>query len=337
MAEPETGTTIVASYVFQFKVDYEQSQQLPIHKAIYSGHLWRIMCYPRGDTEDDKGEYISVYLEHMSKSTSVGAIFDIFIIGRDGKSPTWDTSKISRTLQTFEINGDKDQRDCWGWSQFVKETILEQDYLTGRHFTIVCTIMIIDDSPPIAVPPPDIGTHLSRLLDHADRTDVSFVVDDETFRGHRAVLAARSPVFRAELFGSMSEATMTSITLHDITPATFKVMLRFIYTDELPGEDEPADSSVEMFQDLLAAADRYALDRLKIICTQKLWEKVSVDTVATILACAETYNCQALKNKCISFFVADENFKEAMFTDGYALLVPKFPSITAELKRRVRA
>ncbi|XP_020195937.1 BTB/POZ and MATH domain-containing protein 1-like [Aegilops tauschii subsp. strangulata] len=282
MAEPETETTIMASCVFQFKVDYEQSKQLPIDKAICSdivsagGHLWRIRCYPRGDAEDGKGEYISVYLEHMSKSRSVGAIFDIFIIGRDGKPPMWDISNVSRTLQTFEINGDKDQRDCWGWSQFIKETILEEDYLTGRHFTIVCTIMIIDDMP-IVVPPPDIGTHLGRLLGHADGTDVSFVVDDETFRAHRAVLAARSPVLRVELFGSMSEAIMSSITLHDITPATFKVMLRFIYTDELPGEDEPTDSSVEMFQDLLAAADRYGLDRLKVICAQKLWEKVSVD------------------------------------------------------------
>jgi speckle-type POZ protein len=61
------------------------------------------------------------------------------------------------------------------------------------------------------------------------------------------VLAARSPVFRAKLFGSMAEATMSSITLHDIAPATFKVMLRFIYTDEFPGEDELVDPSVEMF------------------------------------------------------------------------------------------
>jgi speckle-type POZ protein len=166
---------------------------------------------------------------------------------------------------------------------------------------------------------------------------VSFVVGDDTFPAHRAVLAARSPVFRAELFGSMAEATMPSITLHDITPATFKVMLRFIYTDEVPIEDGPKDSSIDMFQNLLAAADRYALDRLKFICAQKLWDKVSVDTVATILACAETYNCHELKSKCIDFFVLEENFKEAVFTDGYVALVVKFPLIAAELKKRVRA
>jgi speckle-type POZ protein len=149
------------------------------------------------------------------------------------------------------------------------------------------------------------------------------------------VLAARSPVFRAELFGSMAEATMPSITLHDIAPATFKVMLRFIYTDEFPGEDELVDPSVEMFQDLLAAADRYALDRLKLMCAQKLWDNVTVHTVATILACAETYNCPNLKNECFNFFALENNFKKAVFTDGFAMLVQKFPLITGELRKRV--
>ncbi|XBJ22908.1 hypothetical protein VPH35_001210 [Triticum aestivum] len=147
----------------------------------------------------------------------------------------------------------------------------------------------------------------------------SFIVDGETFHAHRAVLAAHSPAFRAELFNSMSKATMSSITLHDITPETFKVMLWFIYTDELPMEDEHEDSSTEMFQDLFAAAD----------------QKVSVDIVATILASAETYNCQELKNKCIDFFVVEENCKKAMFTYGYVLMVLKSIEIIVELKNRI--
>jgi speckle-type POZ protein len=224
----------------------------------------------------------------------------------------------------------------WGWSKFIKVTTLETDYVIEGHITFLCGIVVIHDSP-IPVPPSDIGIHLGRLLDHMDGTDVSFTIDGETFRAHRAVLAARSPVFRAELFGPMAEATMTSITLQEIAPATFKVMLRFIYTDALPGEDELGDPSADILQDLLAAADRYALDRLKLMCAQKLWDKVSTDTVATTLACAETYNCPELKSKCIDFLAVDENFKKAAFTDGYALLVLKFPSITAELRKRFMA
>jgi speckle-type POZ protein len=247
------------------------------------------------------------------------------MIGRDGKPFT------SRIWKTFGISGDG---NSGGWYKFMKLADVEKNFLTEGHITLTCTIKVMNDSA-ISVPPSDIGTHLGRLLEHTDGTDVSFIVDGEKFPAHRAVLAARSPVFRAELFGSMAEAAMPYITLHDIAPATFKAMLRFIYTDELPPEAEPEDSSIEMFQNLLAAADRYALDRLKFICAQNLWDKVSVHTVASILACAETYNCHELKNKCFDFFVLEENFKEAIFTDGYGLLVLNFPSVTAELKRRV--
>ncbi|KAM0857735.1 hypothetical protein ACQ4PT_048285 [Festuca glaucescens] len=276
MSEPDARTTILGSSVFQFRVDYEQSKQLPLGEAVHSdvvsagGHLWRIEFCPRGETDEDNGEYTSIFLGNMSNSRSVKAIFEAFV-------------------------------------------------------------------SPIPVPPSDIVTHLGRLLDQTDGTDVSFIIDNETFPAHRAVLSARSPVFKAELFGSMAESTMSSITLHGITPATFKTMLRFIYTDELPAEDKHQDSSTEMVQNLLAAADRYALDRLKFICAQKLWDEVSVDTVAAILGFAETYNCQELKNKCIDFFAVEKNFKQVMFTDGYAMLLLKFPLIIAELKKRVGA
>jgi len=95
------------------------------------------------------------------------------------------------------------------------------------------------------VPPPsNLASHLGHLLDCSLGTDVSFIVGSETFPAHRAVLAARSPVFSAELFGPMADATMPSITLQDIHPAAFKVMLRFMYTDALPPDDELGDSPV---------------------------------------------------------------------------------------------
>jgi speckle-type POZ protein len=40
----------------------------------------------------------------------------------------------------------------------------------------------------------------------------------------------------------LAEAKMPHITLHDITSATFKVMLQFMYPDSLPGDYELGDA-----------------------------------------------------------------------------------------------
>nr|CAB3483547.1 unnamed protein product [Digitaria exilis] len=170
--------------------------------------------------------------------------------------------------------------------------------------------------------------------DGTDGKDVSFLVDGETFRAHRAVLAARSPVFQAELLGSMAEAAMPCITLHDISPATFKAMLQFIYTDVLPEDHDLGGDPAEMFELLLVAADRFALDRLKLLCAQKLWENVSLDTVGDVLACAEIYNCPELKNKCIEFVVADKNFRHVVLTESFMQLGQRFPSLIAEVREK---
>uniref|UniRef100_A0A0A9FQR7 BTB domain-containing protein n=1 Tax=Arundo donax TaxID=35708 RepID=A0A0A9FQR7_ARUDO len=195
--------------------------------------------------------------------------------------------------------------------------------------------MVVNDMS-IPVPPSDIRKHLGTLLDSTDGKDVSFIIDSETFHAHRAMLAARSPVFRAELLGSMAEATMSSITLHGIAPATFRVMLQFIYTDALPRDNKLGDSPSEMMQHLLAAADRYALDGLKLMCARKLWEGVSVDTVASTLACAEMYNCLELKNRCIELFAIEKNFKKAVLTPDFIQLGQQFPSIIDELREKAR-
>lgn len=96
-----------------------------------------------------------------------------------------------------------------------------------------------------------------------------------------------------------------------------------MYTDTLPADDELGASPLtEVFQDLLAMADRYALDRLKLICARKLWENLSTENVyvGATLACAETYNCPELKKKCITFVAKDENLKKTVLTDGFLQL-----------------
>lgn len=67
--------------------------------------------------------------------------------------------------------------------------------------------------------------------------------------------------------------------------------------------------STLMAQHLLAAADRYALERLKLLCETKLCEDVAINTVATTLALAEQHHCHQLKAVCLKFIALPENLR----------------------------
>ena len=336
--EAQTTTIMDSpSVVVKFKINYEQTKHLAAGHAVNSdaisagGHIWRINFYPHGaqETPEEGRDNPSIFLELLRKSrnTWVKAIFTTSIKNKDGKAFKFESSWSFPSERYFDI---------LQLFQFGSHTDMVNNYVEDGHIKFVCTIVVLQSNSVIPVPLSNIGKHMGTLLDSMDGMDVSFVIGGETFHAHRFVLAARSPVFKAELFGSMVEATtMTPITLHEIAPATFKLMLQFMYTDALPGDEELGNTPIKTLWDLLAAADRYALDRLKLLCAQKLWEDVSVDTVASTLACAKMYNCPELKDMCIDFFAEANNFKAAVLTDGFAKLVQQFPSIISELRERI--
>ncbi|XP_039855416.1 BTB/POZ and MATH domain-containing protein 2-like [Panicum virgatum] len=326
------------SFTHQFKLNFEETKHVAIDHVVCSGdisaggHLWRIECFPRGRRKKkDEAEHLSLFLNHLSEADDALAVFEAFVMvdDRDGASSSSSHRKRCAHIYTPKGSSKSDR----GWPLFVERSVLGSLCLTDGSFVITCVVKILrlalDD-----VPPSDIRSQLGALLDSADGSDVSFAVGGEEFPAHRAVLAARSPVFKAQLLGSMADAKMASIVLHDIAPATFKLMLRFIYTDTFPA-DGLLTTATENLRDLLAAADRYALDRLKLLCARKLWDVVSTETIATILACAETYNCPELRKKCVNFFADEKNFKKAVLTDGFVQLVQKFPSVLGELRVKV--
>ncbi|CAL5005162.1 unnamed protein product [Urochloa decumbens] len=221
-----------------------------------------------------------------------------------------------------------------GWSQFIAVPHLEENNVKNGRICLVCAIMLVNDSS-IPMPPSDLGDHLGALLDSADGTDVSFFIGGQTFQAHRTVLAARSLVFRAELLGSMAESTMSSITLQDIAPETFKLMLQFIYTDAFPEDHELGDPAmrIKTLMLLLAAADRYALGRLKLLCAKRLWDNMALTSVAGTLAFADKHNCPELKEKCLDFIVTSGT--RVFLTDGYIGLGVKHPHLIAELQQKI--
>ncbi|XP_066357881.1 BTB/POZ and MATH domain-containing protein 1-like [Miscanthus floridulus] len=213
-----------------------------------------------------------------------------------------------------------------GFDGFVKwKDLHESGALKDDRFTIRCEITAIrdwpepddnDDGAPVStvvVPPSDLHQQLSDLLwKQKHGADVVIDVAGETFEAHGWLLAARSPVLEAELLALTSSgkkekekekegAARRVMKIKGMELKVFKAMLHFMYTDALPQELEQDGDGVEMARGLLAAAHRYKLERLKLMCEEALCRRIDVGTVAATLVAAEEHGCQALKAACLEF------------------------------------
>ncbi|CAO2146562.1 unnamed protein product [Urochloa humidicola] len=260
-----------------------------------------------------------------------------------------------------------------GWSEkhiskFIKRKALEKSpYLFKDCFRVRCDITVITKSsvaptrpvvvvpPPdniavskkaakkeedaaperfVVVPPPNMHHHLAHLLSSGEGADVTIEADGEMFRAHSSILAARSPVFKAELLRMTEEGTSSScMTIKDIEARVLNALLHFVYTDSLPDIDK--GESMVMAQHLLVAADRYDLERLKLICEDKLCSYIGTTSIGTILALAEQHGCDGLKKACIKFLMSGSNLKAAIATDGFDRLANICPSVLKELLAKV--
>ncbi|VAH72540.1 unnamed protein product [Triticum turgidum subsp. durum] len=187
-----------------------------------------------------------------------------------------------------------------------------------------------------AVPPPTISGDLLMLLfasmsksesvKHVMRPDVTFIVEQTEIHAHKLVLSVRSPVFAAEFRWHMDESIIIRVDDDDgMSASTFRAMLRFIYTDELPvkpnndrmilkSEDKHAAWRYEaMVRDLLVAADRYDLQRLRLLCEKVLAEGMDDKSVIpTLMVVHGRYNCRQLEDLCIKYIASHPNVYSAL-------------------------
>ncbi|KAJ1269241.1 hypothetical protein BS78_07G195800 [Paspalum vaginatum] len=232
MAPSETTVVGSTSAVVEFKVDYKQAKQLAAvgnlveSEAISTGRqTWRIYFTCTTQIRNGKAlEMFAVFLRPNPMSMpscfrGAKTMFHALLDAKTGMINAAWSKPLSRMCCA-----------SWKLDRAGGTDVVSKQWAKDGQLKFLCSIVV----NYIPAPPSDICEHLGTLLDTTDGTDVSFTIDGEVFQAHRAMLAARSPVFRAELLGSMSEAKMTSINLLDIAPATFKAMLRYMYTDALP-------------------------------------------------------------------------------------------------------
>lgn len=346
-----TSVTETVNGEHDFRISgYSLSKGIGIGKYVASdtfmvgGYSWAIYFYPDGKSLEDNATYVSLFIALASEGSDVRALFELTLLDQSGRERHKVHSHFGRALEsgpyTLKYRG-----SMWGYKRFFKRSALEtSDYLKDDCLQVHCCVGVVKsrtEGPKtysIHVPPSDIGQQFGQLLECGKGTDVCFQVKDETFSAHKLVLAARSPVFRAQLFGPMKDQNTRCIIVEDIEPPVFKALLHFMYWDSLPDMEEVAGPGMNtkwattlMSQHLLAAADRYGLDRLRVLCETTLCQDVAINTVATTLALAEHHHCHQLKSVCLKFVASPENLRAVMQTDGFDYLKESCPHVLTEL------
>ncbi|KAL6659232.1 hypothetical protein ACP70R_003272 [Stipagrostis hirtigluma subsp. patula] len=298
------------------------------------GHDWSIRFYPQGNRAEENQEYVTLGIELNSKlvqGTKVRVLCGIGLVD----PITSVSSRFAKKPSVFSS-----ERIFWHTKGFKKSQLEAPRYLQDDRLVIECDITVMLGMPvlepkamyEIQVPPSDLSDNLGKLLETRDGADVIFKVKGEIYHAHKIVLAMRSPVFKAELYGPLGESNKQCLTIEDMQPSVFMALLHFIYTDTLPSMDDlDADENEEMVKHLLVAADRYAMERMKLICESILCKRLNVERVATTLALADQHHCIKLKDACIGFINSLNRMDDVVKSQGYEHLKRACPAVFVEI------
>jgi ubiquitin-conjugating enzyme E2 I len=161
----------------------------------------------------------------------------------------------------------------------------------------------------------ELAEEFGALLNDVSLADVTLRCCGEAIRAHRVVLCCRSPVFRAQLVGSMSRPDQAEIDVSpDIDPATLRRVLAFIYAGTLPA----LDVKVSELQALLPAADYYGLTLLVATCGRRLAAALDISNVVTALLLAHHHNVAGLK--CAALVYLSKHAVAAMNSEEWSRL-----------------
>ncbi|XP_050545491.1 protein roadkill isoform X3 [Daktulosphaira vitifoliae] len=293
---------------------------------------WCLRVNPKGLDEESK-DYLSLYLLLVScNKTEVRAKFKFSILNAKREE-----TKAMESQRAYRFVQGKD----WGFKKFIRRDFLLDEangLLPDDKLTIFCEmtrlqVSVVADSVNISgqsnavqfkVPECRLPDDLGNLFEVQKFSDVTLSVSGREFQAHKAILAARSPVFAAMFEHEMEERKQNRVAITDVDHEVLREMLRFIYTGRAANLERMAD-------DLLAAADKYALERLKVMCEEALCNNLSVDNAADILILADLHSADQLKVQTIEFI--NTHATDVMETTGWKTMIQSHPHLIAEAFR----
>ena len=209
-----------------------------------------------------------------------------------------------------------------------------EDLLVNGDLTIYCLVEYLMPKDSVSgqanylhVQPSNdqLAKDFEGLFENMKFSDVTLCLDGRKFRAHKSILSARSPVFSAMFEHPTKEKLSDFVDITDVEPEVFQEVLRYIYTGRIP-----TSRMEEIACGLMAAADKYLLEKLKQDCENYLMNKISTENCVEYFSLADRHSAEDLKKHAsdlVRRFPA-----EVMATHGWKKAKKEQPKLLCNLQ-----
>lgn len=129
-----------------------------------------------------------------------------------------------------------------------------------------------------------------RLYEDREQTgDVVFIVDSQRIHAHRCILAALSPKYKTQFYGSQPDGG--EIVVSDISAEAFKVFIRFFY-------GKSTNLSLENITEILNLAQQCLVVRFVDKCSTFLKEAINANNLCWVYRLAILYDLKWVRTAC---------------------------------------
>jgi len=285
---------------------------------------WSIKIYPKGNGENNK-DFVFLCLNRVvgsnaNKNNKIGFRSRFFLKNSEGKD-------IEMRIHPNPSHSD--------YVSYIKRDVLFPQISPADSITVFVEIDVAVETVTFNMEDTHLGICNSerqladdylKLLNDDLLTDFVIRVGEKEIRVHKAILAARSPVFAAMMqHDNTSEAKTGTLVIKDVDFAVVKEMLNFIYS----GKSSPEAN--ELATGLLIAADKYRLDELKNHCERCLIQSLNSENACELLIIGDMYRADRIRQRAITFIHAHP--RDICNTLGWETVLTEHPQLVTDIVR----
>jgi len=268
--------------------------------------IWKLKLYPNG-TNGNGLVTVCLISTYPGRSQNVTAKYEISILDNNKNK-----QNTIQGNQVFNAGQSKTLQYSVPRNQLNSHNLLPDDTLTivceisedGSHRSSLMTEGLkknkkVDPMVPVMLETSVYHKQLFKDMNHVflnknNGYDIIIKCGDNSFYCHKFMLSARSPVFQAMFISDMEETKYGTVKVEDVHPDVMTEILQYVYTGCSLNIDKHAEA-------ILAAAEKYLLDQLKVCCEDHLSGILDVENCIELLLLGERNNATALKKAALLF------------------------------------